>query len=129
MKKGISLIVLVITIIVLAILAGAVIISLSNTNIIDQATKAKVEADFANAKNTVTLAYAEGVANGNKLGKNDGLAYTSDVEESAKAAEADYYVTALQNAGFTGGLKVSVKVAGGVPTVTKDEGSTTITAE
>ena len=38
-KKGISLIVLVVTVIVLSILATTVIISLSNTNIIDKASK------------------------------------------------------------------------------------------
>lgn len=59
MKKGISLIVLVITIIVLAILAGAIIISLSNTNIISQAKEATTKADLANAKYAVALEYAD----------------------------------------------------------------------
>ena len=40
MKKGISLIVLVITIIVMIILAASVVISLSNTGIIEKATQA-----------------------------------------------------------------------------------------
>ena len=40
MKKGISLIVLVITIIVMIILAAVVVISLSNTGIIDRADQA-----------------------------------------------------------------------------------------
>ena len=40
MKKGISLIVLVITIIVMIILAATVVISLSNTGIIDRADQA-----------------------------------------------------------------------------------------
>lgn len=125
MKKGISLIVLVITIIVLAILAGAIIISLSNTNIIAQAAQAKEDADFANAKNTVTLAYSEALANGNKAGKNDGLAYADAA--GTTLAGADYYKTALTNAGFTGGLEVSVKTQGGAPTVEKTTGTTITT--
>ena len=38
-KSGISLIVLVITIIIMVILAGAVIVSLSSSDIVDRATK------------------------------------------------------------------------------------------
>ena len=47
-KKGISLIVLVITVIVLAILATTVIITLSNTNIISQASRAVFKSDMKN---------------------------------------------------------------------------------
>jgi len=47
-KKGISLIVLVITVIVLAILATTVIITLSNTNIIQQASRAVFKNDMKN---------------------------------------------------------------------------------
>lgn len=98
MKKGISLIVLVITIIVLAILAGAVIISLSNQNIITQSSKAKNAADLANAKNAVTLAYAEAVAKGNANKKTTGFAYSD--EAATKVMTDTDYKKALENAGF-----------------------------
>ena len=58
MKKGISLIVLVITIIVIIILAGAVILSLSANNPIESANKATCLSDIANYKSAVALDYA-----------------------------------------------------------------------
>jgi len=58
-KKGISLIVLVITIIVMIILAAAIILSLNGSGIIDKANEAKTKSDIANAKYTVSLAKAE----------------------------------------------------------------------
>ena len=57
-KKAISLIVLVVTILVLSILAATVIISLSNTNIITEATNAKNAADIANMKEVASVIYA-----------------------------------------------------------------------
>jgi len=58
-KKGISLIVLVITIIVMIILATAIILSLNGSNIIGKANEAKTKSDIANAKYVVSLAKAE----------------------------------------------------------------------
>ncbi len=58
-KRGISLIVLVITIIVMIILASAIILSLSNSGIIGKANQAKKASDLANARDLVTLAYAD----------------------------------------------------------------------
>jgi len=55
MKKGISLIVLVITIIVIIILAGAVIMSLSQNNPILQATEAKFKASMAEYNSQLSL--------------------------------------------------------------------------
>ena len=49
-KKGISLIVLVITIIVMIILATAIILSLNSSNIVEKAKEAKTASDMANAK-------------------------------------------------------------------------------
>ncbi len=57
-KKGISLIVLVITIIVIIILAGAVILSLSGNNPINSANKATLLSDRANVQSEVTSAVA-----------------------------------------------------------------------
>ena len=59
MKKGISLIVLVITIIVMIIIAGAIIISLNSSNVIDQSNKAVQDSDEANARSVLALKYAE----------------------------------------------------------------------
>ena len=58
-KSGISLIVLVITIIVMIILATAIILSLSNSGIIGKANKAKTDSDTANLKEYVNTLRAE----------------------------------------------------------------------
>jgi flagellar basal body-associated protein FliL len=59
MKKGISLIVLVITIIVIIILAGAVILSLSANNPITQATTARNSSNLNEVQSAVTLYLAK----------------------------------------------------------------------
>lgn len=58
-KNAISLIVLVITIIVMAILSATVIITLSNTNIINEAQKAKDATNQASEKEVLSVALAE----------------------------------------------------------------------
>jgi len=55
MKKGISLIVLVITIIVIIILAGAVVLSLSKNNPISSATEATFKANLSEYNNELTM--------------------------------------------------------------------------
>ncbi|MBR5227817.1 MAG: hypothetical protein IKV94_04175 [Clostridia bacterium] len=92
MKKGISLIVLVITIIVLAILAGAIIISLSNTNIIEQANNAADAADLANVKYAVALEYAAIVA------ANNDADPSNDVDSDGALAK---YQAVIKDTGFT----------------------------
>jgi flagellar basal body-associated protein FliL len=57
-KKGISLIVLVITIIVMIILATAIILSLNSSNISGKATEAKLSSDLANKKEASAFAFA-----------------------------------------------------------------------
>ena len=52
-KNGISLIVLVITIIVMIVLATAIILALTSNGIIEKANKAKKNTDYANAKGLV----------------------------------------------------------------------------
>src|SRR5574344_921194 len=74
MKKGISLIVLVITILVMIILAGAVIITLTNQNIIGKAKWAEVSASRANLQYDAQLAYADYVASND--GIDTGFTYT-----------------------------------------------------
>ena len=59
MKKGISLIVLVITIIVMIIIAGAIIISLNSSNVIEQSNDAVEASNAANARSLLSMKYAE----------------------------------------------------------------------
>lgn len=72
MKKGISLIVLVITIIVMIIIAGAIIISLSQTNVLTQAETARDDANDATVRSIISLVYANNlfVASGDTYVKN-----------------------------------------------------------
>ncbi|MDD4376471.1 MAG: hypothetical protein PHR25_06840, partial [Clostridia bacterium] len=58
-NKGISLIVFVITIIVMIILAGSIILSLSNNGIIEKAKQAKDSSDFSNLKHAASLIEAD----------------------------------------------------------------------
>ena len=58
-KKGISLIVLVITIIVMIILATAVIITLSSTNIITKAREAVLQTDVKNFEQELSISLAD----------------------------------------------------------------------
>ncbi|MBR6614208.1 MAG: type II secretion system protein [Clostridia bacterium] len=58
-KKGISLIVLVITIIVMVVLASAVIVTLSNSGIIDRATDATETSDLKQVEQLANLAWSE----------------------------------------------------------------------
>ena len=89
MKKGISLIVLVITIIVLAILAAAIIISMSNANVLTEAGNTVEKADLANAKYAVQLEYAAALSRGTAVGAKTGKAYKKDMEPSY-AADGTY---------------------------------------
>ena len=63
-KEGISLIVLVITIIVMIILAAAIIISLNNTGIIENSNKAVDETNEKTVQEIANLAWGEAYADG-----------------------------------------------------------------
>ena len=67
MKKGISLIVLVITIIVMIILATSVMISLNNTGVINKADEAVGKTNFAQVQQYASLVWSEEYLN-NKRG-------------------------------------------------------------
>ena len=67
-KQGISLIVLVITIIVMIILATAVVITLSNSGIISKANDAVEATDLANAQDLVAMLWADAYIEAQKLG-------------------------------------------------------------
>ena len=58
-KKGISLIVLIVTIIVMIIIAGAIILSLTETNIIDQAEVAVEKHNLSEMKSAASMAYSD----------------------------------------------------------------------
>ena len=58
-KKGISLIVLVITVIIMIILASAIIITLSNANIMNKAEEAVLKTDVKNLQQELALKLAE----------------------------------------------------------------------
>jgi len=58
-KKGISLIVLVITIIIMIILAGSIILSLQSSGIIGRADEAVRKSNIANKKQAINMAYGE----------------------------------------------------------------------
>ena len=65
-KRGISLVVLVITIIILIIIAATVIISLSNTGVIGNANEAVASINLKQAKEVVQVAHFKGVKQGLK---------------------------------------------------------------
>ncbi|MEG0073284.1 MAG: hypothetical protein RR922_05360 [Clostridia bacterium] len=94
MKKGMSLIVLVITILVMIILAGVVIVSLSQNNPIGQANTAVILSDLNAAKSTVSLYAANKLAN-NTLGA--GSVSTTKLSE----ADGELTGTAITIAGKT----------------------------
>ena len=78
-KQGISLIVLVITIIVMVILAGAIILTLNNSGIINKASEAVEETNLATAKEVASLAWAEAYA--------DGVRTVEDLADGTKGFE------------------------------------------
>ncbi len=128
MKKGISLIVLVITIIVMIIIAGAIIISLNSTNVMTSAEKAVTDSDLANAKYAVSLAYAD------VMTTNHDIDDTNDYTVGDEGTAAVYYRTKLAAAGYnvvgtTGytqadrGFKITVAADSVVPVVEAVAGS------
>ena len=90
-KKGISLIVLVITIIVMIILAASVVISLSNTGIIDKAGQAVDATDAAQVQNLAALAWADAYMD-NYRG-NDLKTKVEEALTDAGVALTDYNIT------------------------------------
>jgi len=63
-KRGVSLIVLVITIIVMIILAGTIILTLDNTGVIDRANEAVEKTNLAEVQNLASLKWAEAFIDG-----------------------------------------------------------------
>jgi len=87
-KKGISLIVLVITIIVMIVLAGAIILSLNNSGIIGKANEAVRDTDEATVRELAQMAWAEAYADGVRTVEGDnGLKVK--VEEALKVNDVN----------------------------------------
>ena len=87
MKKGISLIVLVITIIVMIIITGAIIISLSSDNIIGQAGTAKEKWDSSAAKEELNTIIASNLS----TIKSDNVSYRrTNMKEVIEVAKSSY---------------------------------------
>ena len=122
MKKGISLIVLVITIIVIIILAGAIILSLSANNPIASANKATCLSDIANFKAAVALDFATEVS----LYMTGTVNYVeSPAVEVLKGKLLDKYAltVAISDNGeivFSGGTKLPMDTASGVGVTLED---------
>ena len=96
-KRGISLIVLVITIIVMIILAGAIILSLNSSGIIGRANEARNKSDMTNKKEAVGMFAAEyemkagtGEIDRNVVKVND---YVKQRLEEEGMETSDVYVT------------------------------------
>lgn len=109
MKKGISLIVLVITIIVMIIIAGAIIISLTQTDMISKTDEAVKASNLANARSVVSLKFSTDMAEAE--GPLSGVisTYAADLKDALinaklKAADLkDYKLTISYKTGSDSG--------------------------
>ena len=125
-KQGISLIVLVITIIVLAILAAAVIISINNTGIINSSQQTVLTDAYGTLTDLLTMKYTDlKVAANMKTFDDETQKWVEPegvvLEEKAVTA----YTEAFTSAGFTSGGSAIAK--GTAATFTKTNGSHTMT--
>ena len=110
-NKGISLIVLVITIIIMIILAGAIILALNSSNIIGRAQEARNKTDYASARDVVTLANGEWIL----------MSEAEQTEASSDGTFATYAEEKLEEAGVPAGKyvvgedgKIVAKPLGGI---------------
>ena len=109
-KKGISLIVLIITIIIMIILAGAIILTLNNSGVIDRAEEAKEASDRATLKEAANIAYGEWVL-------------ATEMDGETKSAD-EYVKEKLKDQGFSDedlGL-IYIDDSGKISTATVPEG-------
>lgn len=112
-KKGISLITLVITIVVLGILAAAVIISLSNTNVIEQASESTFKDDVSKIKEQIEMEKINKLLNASysfegiipekyenilKVTSDGCLTYIGDETTSQKEWSADLGIKIIESA-------------------------------
>jgi len=115
-KEGVSLIVLVITIIVMVILAGAIILSLNNAGIINKANDAVEKTNLKQVQQLASLAWAEAYADGVTTVEDvEGVkGFKTRIEESLKtqAINLDDYVLTVTDTGVEVTLKVENKEDG-----------------
>ena len=115
-RTGISLIVLVITIIVMVILAGAIILTLNNSGIIDKATDAVEQTNLATVKQLTQMAWAEAYAGGERT--EERLKAAVDKALSDNKVDTSKYVIEVTTSGVT------VTKKGTVATAWRQEGLT-----
>ena len=119
-KQGVSLIVLVITIIVMIVLASAVIISLSNTDIINRANEAVDEANLKEVQSLATLAWSEAFLENQDV--KDAATRKQNITNAVNKALTDagvnlnnYYITVTLNGVDVKETSLSEITADGVP--------------
>ena len=106
-RQGISLIVLVITIIVMTILAGAIILTLNNSGIINKATDAVEQSNLATVKELTQMAWAEAYAGGERT--EEGLKAAVDKALADNKVDTSKYVVEVTTSGVNIKLKGEVK--------------------
>lgn len=102
-KQGISLIVLVITVVVMVILTGAIVLSLNNIGIIEKTTDAVEQSNLATVKELTQMAWLDAYASGERTeeGLNDAVVKTL---EDNKVDVSKYIIKVTR-----GGVKVWLK--------------------
>jgi len=135
-KKGISLIVLVITIIVMLVLAGAIIVTLINNGIIGRAQEAKDKASLNEVKVAANLLWSEAFLN--NIRDQEGLEDAVINGLTAQKVDTTKYIITVTTSGVTVELKGEeeddddVVVGSGqlaTPTIAINGNTLTITAE
>ena len=123
MKKGISLIVLVITIIVMVILAASVVITLSNTGVINKASEAVDLANEAQVQDLAALLWAE-VYMDNKRGTDLVNEVTTKLGE--QGITSDKWNIQISNTGVTVTSKDTAMAPGLGSLISKDNYGDTV---
>ena len=123
-KQGISLIVLVITIIVMTILAGAIILTLNNSGLIERASNAVEETNLATVKELTQMAWAEAYASGERT--EEGLKAAVDKALEDNKVDTIKYEIEVTTSGVTVELKGETKVKWVQEGLTVTNGSVTL---
>ena len=128
-KKGISLIVLVITIIVMIILAASVVITLSNTGVINRASEAVDATNEAQVQDLAALIWADAYMN-NKRG--EGLVEEVETKLLQQGITSDKWNIFVTDTGVSVTSKNAATTLGSLIKGPEDYGKTvdyTVTAE
>ena len=118
-KHAISLIVLVITIIVMVILAGAIILTLNNSGIINKAQAAVDATNEATVKEVASLGWAEAYADGARIQEDLKAGVVSALEKNN--INTDDYIIHVTTSGVTVKTKSNVWVKNGFTVVKGDQ--------